>query len=188
MVTDVPEGPAAEAGIQSGDLITSFAGKPVADTRDLVRRVAEAPVGEAVAVSVLRQGAPVELSVTLGRRELAEGSAATEVTSARPGASSMLGMSLAPLTPEVAAELGISRDTRGLVVQSVDPEGVAADKGLAAGDVIVEAGQQPVAALADIEARVTEAREAGRKSVLLLIRRAGEPRFVALPVDAATGN
>ena len=70
----------------------------------------------------------------------------------------------------------------GLVVQSVDPKGAAADKGLTAGDVITEAGQQPVTSLADLQARIKEARDAGRKSILLMVRRAGEPRFVALPV------
>ena len=183
MVTDVPEGPAAEAGMQAGDVITAFAGKPVSDTRDLVRRVAEAPIGEAVSVQVMRGGEARELQITLGRRELAEGGSNATVQSAGPQSDRTLGMSLAPLTPEVAAELGIARESKGLVVQGVDPDGAAAEKGLAAGDVIAEVGQQPVATVADLEAQVAAARDAGRKSILLLIRRAGEPRFVALPVD-----
>ena len=183
MVTDVPTGPAADAGMKSGDVITSFAGGEVKDPRDLVRRVADAPVGKAVDVTVQRGGKPVELQVTLGRRELAEGSGTGKVDSATESASDLMGMTLAPLTPEIAAELGVSRDMQGLVVQSVDPTGAAADKGLAAGDVITEAGQQPVAALADLESRVKEARDAGRKSILIMVRRAGEPRFVALPVE-----
>jgi len=182
MVTDVPDGPAAEAGMKAGDVITSFSGGEVEDPRDLVRRVADAPVGEAVEVVVQRDGKPVELKVTLGRRELAEGTGGGKVESANATASDLMGMTLAPLTPEVAAELGVSRDMQGLVVQSVDPRGAAADKGLAAGDVITEAGQEPVATLADLEARIEQAREAGRKSILVMVRRAGEPRFVALPV------
>ncbi|MDP5306007.1 DegQ family serine endoprotease [Paracoccus spongiarum] len=184
MITDVPEGPARDAGMKAGDVITSFDGVEVEDTRGLVRRVAEAPAGEAVEVVVQRDGGPQTLRVTLGRRELAEGSAA-DVSPQTPGESEMLGMTLATLTPDLAAELGVARDMKGLVVKSVDPEGVAADKGLAAGDIITEAGQQPVANLADLNARVDEAREAGRKSLLMLIRRAGEPRFVALPIEAA---
>lgn len=183
MVTDVPEGPAAEAGMKAGDVIVNFDGQEVTDTRDLVRRVAEAPVGEAVDVAVLRNGENVELKVTLGRRELAEGTGTATIDSATPSASAMLGMSLAPVTPEVAAELGIASDTRGLIVQSVDPQGAAADTGLARGDIITEAGEQPVGTVADLEARITEARDAGRKSVLVMVRRAGEPRFVALPVS-----
>ena len=132
-------------------------------------------------VVVQRDGKPVELKVTLGRRELAEGTGSVDNTSEK-SASDLMGMTVAPLTPEIAAELGVSRDMAGLVVQSVDPKGAAADKGLTAGDVITEAGQQPVTSLADLQARIKEARDAGRKSILLMVRRAGEPRFVALPV------
>ena len=73
----------------------------------------------------------------------------------------------------------------GAYVQTtgIDPEGAAAEKGLAPGDIITEAGQQPVASVGDLNARIDEAREAGRKSLLVLVRRDGEPRFVALPVD-----
>ena len=155
----------------------------VEDPRELVRRVADAPVGEAVDVTVQRDGEPVELKVTLGRRELAEGGGSDSVDSASDSASDLMGMTVAPLTPEIAAELGVSRDMTGLVVQSVDPAGAAADKGLSAGDVITEAGQQPVTSLADLQARIKEARDAGRKSLLMMVRRAGEPRFVALPVE-----
>lgn len=184
MITDVPDGPAKDAGLRAGDVITSFDGAEVEDTRGLVRRVAEAPSGEAVSVIVQRDGGPQTLSVTLGRRELAEGGGA-EATPQSPSEAEMLGMTLSMLTPELATELGVARDLRGLVVREVDPEGVAADKGLAAGDIITEAGQQPVASPADLDARIDEAREAGRKSLLVLIRRAGEPRFVALPVGEA---
>lgn len=185
MVTDVPAGPAAEAGIQAGDVITSFAGNPVTDTRDLVRRVADAPVGEAVDVTVLRGGESVTLQVTLGRRELADadGSGAPQGEQTPEGASSeLLGMSLVPMTPELAARLQLPETARGLVVQDIDATSDASAKGLRVGDVIVAAGQQPVATLGDLRARIDEAREAGRQSVLVLVRREGEPRFVALSI------
>ena len=66
--------------------------------------------------------------------------------------------------------------------QRVDPASVASERGLNAGDIITEAGQQPVTTLADLNARIAEAKEAGRQSVLVLIRRDGEPRFVALTI------
>lgn len=183
MVTDVPTGPAADAGMKAGDVITSFAGGEVKDPRDLVRRVADAPVGEAVDVVVQRAGKPVDLKITLGRRELAEGTGTTDSGDSKPSTSELMGMTVTPLTPEIAAEIGVSRDMQGLVVQEVAPEGAAADKGLTPGDVITEAGQQPVTSLADLQSRISEARDAGRKSILMLVRRAGEPRFVALPVE-----
>ncbi|MDQ1899963.1 Do family serine endopeptidase [Paracoccus sp. WLY502] len=184
MVTDVPEGPAKEAGMRAGDVITSFAGSPVEDTRGLVRRVAEAPAGEPVDVVVQRQDGPVTLSVTLGRRETAEGTGDTtgERGGDGPAQQDILGMSLSVLTAEMAQDMGLPADSKGLLVQEVDPASEAAEKGLAPGDIITEAGQQPVASIADLNARIDEAREAGRKSLLVLVRRDGEPRFVALPV------
>jgi serine protease Do len=71
----------------------------------------------------------------------------------------------------------------GLLVMAVDESTQAFEKGLRAGDVITEAGQQKVKSLSDLDDRISEAREAGRKSLLLLVRRAGEPRFVALGLD-----
>lgn len=181
MVTDVPEGPARDAGLQMGDVITSFDGEEVEDTRGLVRRVAEAPAGETVEVIVLRDGDRETLDVTLGRRETAQGAGEAE-TPAEPSESDVLGMTVTPLTPEVASELGAASGTEGLVITGVDAEGPAAEKGLSAGDIITEVNQQPVASVADLQARVEEAREAGRRSVLMLIRRGGEPLFLALPL------
>lgn len=171
--------------MKAGDVITSFDGGEVKDTRELVRRVADAPVGEKVDLTVLRAGKPVDLKVTLGRRELAEGgNSSAKVTAGSESAQDMLGMTVAPVTPQIAAELGVSRDTVGLVVQSVDPKGAASEKGLAPGDVITEAGQQAVTSLEDLQKQVKDAQDAGRKSILLMVRRAGEPRFVALPIEA----
>ncbi|WP_347138920.1 Do family serine endopeptidase [Paracoccus sp. SSK6] len=182
MVTDVPEGPAKEAGMRAGDVITSFAGSEVKDTRSLVRRVAEAPSGEPVDVVVQRSEGPVTLSVTLGRRETAEGTGDSPAPQGNAAPEEVLGMSLAPLTPQMVQEMDLPADSSGLLVQEVDPASEAAEKGLAAGDIITEAGQQPVASIRDLNARIDEAREAGRKSLLVLVRRDGEPRFVALPV------
>ena len=184
MVTDVPDGPALEAGMLAGDVITEFDGQKVDDIRELVQRVADAPVGEPVEVLVQRDGKSVTLEVTLGRREIAEGTAnATGNMEPEQSRDQLLGMRLGVLTPEIASQMGAPNGMKGLVVEELDPEGAAADKGILPGDIITSAGQQPVASLADLQSRIDEAREAGRKSVLLLIRREGEPRFVALPVD-----
>ena len=184
LVTDVPAGPALDAGMKAGDIIVSFDGAPVADTRELVRRVADAAVGAAVPVVVLRDGAEVELSIKLGRREEAEAeSMPAAATTAPEGPAEMLGMTLQVLTPEMAAQMSLPPGTEGLVVTRIDEASDAFGKGLRAGDVITEAGQQAVASVADLEARITEARDAGRKSLLLLIRREGEPRFVAVSIE-----
>ena len=185
LITDVPEGPARDAGMLAGDVVQSFDGKPVDDTRDLVNRVADAPIGEAVEVIVLREGKQETLKVTLGRREDAEAESTPVAAAPAPEAAQaeVLGMNLTPLTPEVAGELGLDASTTGLAVISVDEASEAYAKGLREADVITEAGQQKVVRLQDIEDRVTEAKEAGRKSLLLLVRRAGDPRFVALSLE-----
>jgi serine protease Do len=184
LVTDVPEGPAADAGMQAGDVILSFDGRDVEDTRGLVRQVGNTAVGKTVRVVVFRDGKTKTLKVTLGRREEAEGS----IPVAQPGApdvpqeKSMMGLTLKPLDDELRAQLELDADATGLVVTEVDELSEAYEKGLRAGDLITEAGQQKVTGLADLDARIAEAREAGRKSLLLLVRRAGEPRFVALGI------
>lgn len=180
MITDVPEGPARDAGLKTGDVITGFDGQTVEDTRGLVRRVAEAPSGDTVSVDILRDGKAEKLDVTLGRRETAQGEETSTQSADEPTETDILGMSLTALTPEMAAELGASRDAKGVAITGVAPEGPAADKGLAAGDIITDVNQQQIASVSDLRDRIAEARDAGRKSVLMLIRRGGEPLFVAL--------
>jgi len=187
LITDVPDGPAKDAGLLAGDVITTFNGKPIADVRDLTRTVADSPIGEAVPVVVQREGSEMTIDVTLGRREVAEGEAVAEGGSdAAPEApvqSELLGMTLKPLDAAAAEELGLPAGSEGLAVVKVDAAAEAAAKGLSRGDIIVEAGQRPVASLKDLSDRIEEAKAGGRKSLLLLVRRNGDPRFVALSVE-----
>jgi serine protease Do len=187
LITDVPEGPAKDAGLLAGDVITTFNGKDVSDVRDLTRTVADSPIGEAVPVVVSREGETMTIDVTLGRRETAEGEAEPgqpETGAAEPPKEAeVLGMMLLPLDDKSATELGLPAGATGLAVTKVDPASEAAAKGLAVGDVIVEAGQRAVVRLDDLTDRIEEAKEAGRKSLLLLVRRGGDPRFVALSVE-----
>jgi len=185
LVTSVPEGPAMEAGMQDGDVILSFAGVDVEDTRGLVRQVGNSPVGETVRVVVFRDGETVTLRVTLGRREEAEGAVPAvavgpDEAPSDPVTKEVLGLTLSMLTDEMREVLGVGKEQEGLAVTDVDETTEAYEKGLRAGDVITEAGQQKVTSIADFEARLDEVKEAGRKSLLLLVRRGGDPRFVAL--------
>jgi serine protease Do len=95
----------------------------------------------------------------------------------------VLGLTLKALDGPTAEELGLPAGSEGLAVVKVDPASEAAAKGLSRGDIIVEAGQRPVTSLKDLTDRIDEAREGGRKSLLLLVRREGDPRFVALSVE-----
>ena len=186
LVTDVPDGPAQAAGMIQGDVILNFDGVEVEDTRGLVRKVGQTDVGKAVRVVVFRDGKTVTLKVTLGRREDAEAIPAAQPVPEEDPAEpkQMLGMTLSIVTPQLAKELELKSDTAGLIVLDVSEDTEAFEKGLRAGDLITEAGQQKLVAITDLEERLGEAREAGRKSLLLLVRRAGEPRFVALTVPA----
>ncbi|MDF1718918.1 MAG: DegQ family serine endoprotease [Antarcticimicrobium sp.] len=186
LVTDVPDGPAKEAGLLSGDVILSFDGKDVKDTRGLVKQVGNTTVGKAVRVTVFRDGATKTVLVTLGRREEAESAVPAAMDGEEapaPSKMEVLGLTLTPPTDEMRQELGIGDTMDGLVVVDVDEASQAYEKGLRAGDLITEAGQQKVTSVSDLQERVDAAREAGRKSLLLLIRRAGEPRFVALGLE-----
>ena len=183
LITDVPEGPAAEAGIEARDVILSFDGVDIDDTRQLVRAVGNAPVGEAVDVTVFRDGDRRTLAVTLGRREDEERTVPASAQSEEPAESDILGMTVSTLTDELREQLGLEDDAEGLVVSDIDPDSPAYEKGLRAGDLIEEAGQVRVSTITDLEGRIEEAREAGQSSFLLLIRRGGEPRFVALSLE-----
>ncbi len=185
LVTDVPDGPAKDSGMLAGDVITSFAGQPVGSAGELTRRVADAPVGEAVPVIILRDGKAETLQVTLGRREEAEAKTfpASAEKPAEVSEKELLGLTVAAITPDLRESLGLGEDDTGLVITKVDQSAEAWTKGLREGDVVAEAGQQKVVRIQDLEDRIKEARDSGRKSLLLLIRRAGDPRFVALPVN-----
>jgi serine protease Do len=151
-----------------------------------VRQVGNTEVGKAVRVVVNRDGATQTLLVTLGRREEAE----SAVPASQPGpeeeeapmSMDLMGLTLSPLTAEIREQLELPETAKGLAVMDVDETSEAFEKGLRAGDVITEAGQAQVLALTDLEERIAEAQEAGRKSILLLVRRAGDPRFVALTI------
>ncbi|MHA3915648.1 DegQ family serine endoprotease [Halovulum sp. GXIMD14793] len=181
LVTDVPDGPAKDAGILSGDVILSFDGADVKDTRALVRMVGETDIGAKARVVIFREGKTETVLVTLGHRKSAE-----EALSGDTGVSkdikelTILGMTLAPLTPEFREKYGVDEDLRGVALTEIDEASEAFEKGLRAGDVITEIGQQPIQVPSDVEARLKDAKEAGRKSVLMLVNRGGAPRFVAI--------
>jgi serine protease Do len=184
LVTDVPDGPGKDSGIKAGDVITTFDGTEVKDPRELVRLGGNASVGKAGRVVVIRDGKSETLKVTLGRREEAEATAVPVVLEkAEVQESKIMGMTVAPLNDELRQQLGLDEGLEGLVVKDVAEDSDAFEKGLRAGDLIVEAGQQKITSVDDLEARIAEAKDAGRKSFLMLIRREGDPRFVALSLE-----
>jgi serine protease Do len=180
-------GPAQKAGIQPGDVVLTFDGKEVADMRHLPRIVAETPIDKVVKVTVWRKRKEVTLDVKVG--ELKEEAQQASLPSkekpsgAPPETVKALGLSLANLTPDLRDRYGLADDASGVVITDIDAGGPSADKGMRAGDVVVEVAQDSVKTTAQILAKIEEAKKAGRKSVLLLVDRQGDLRFVAVKLD-----
>jgi serine protease Do len=180
-----PESPAAKAGFEAGDVIMKFDGKTVSTMRGLPRLVAQAPIGKTVDVEVLRQGVSKTLQVAVGQLDEPEDKVelSTDKSTDQPSSpATILGLSLVPLTDEMRAKAGLDAKLKGLLVMDVDPESPAAQKGLKQGDIIVEAGQEQVSTPDDVTKSIDKVKQAGGKSVLLLVEDGkGDTRFVALP-------
>jgi serine protease Do len=179
-------GPAQVAGIQPGDVVLTFDGKDINDMRHLPRIVAETPIDKAVKVTVWRKRKEVTLDVKVGELQETEQVAAASPKQAplTPSDSvQVLGLSLANLNPDLRERFSLGDDAAGVVVTNVDTASQAAEKGVRAGDVIVEVAQEEVKSAGQITGLVDAAKKAGRKSVLLLVDRQGDLRFVALKLD-----
>ena len=185
LVSGVPEGPGADAGIQSGDVIISFDGVEVEDTRGLVTAVGNADVGKVVRVIIFRDGKTKTIKVTLGRREAAEKEKLVPVTKApeKIKETEKFGMKLLTINSESRIQLNLPEDLEGVAVLDVSDTSDAFEKGIRAGDVIVEAGRTKIADVNDISKIFEDAIEAGRKSILLLVLRGDNSRFVGLSLS-----
>jgi serine protease Do len=187
LIASVKEGgPAQVAGIQPGDVVLDFDGKEVTDMRRLPRVVAETPIDKSVKVTVWRKRQEVTLDVKVGELKEEPQTAAAQAKPApadTAGAVSVLGLSLANLSPDLRERFALAENAAGVVVINVDAKSQAAEKGMHAGDVIVEVAQEEVKSASQIGDLVASAKTAGRKSVLLLIDRQGDLRFVALKLD-----
>ncbi len=187
----VPDGPAARAGIQQGDVILSFNGHNVEDSRDLTQRVGATPIGTNARIEVMRNGQRRNLTMRLqerpSERELAAN--ATPTPEAEPEApaeqggvaQSGLGLSVRPITPADRTRLGLENNENGLVVTSVEPTSDAAQKGIGAGDVILQAGGRSVRTAQELSSAVETARRANRPILLQVASRGGRG-FVAVDI------
>ena len=180
LVTDVMDGPAGDAGILPGDVIVTFDGVPVEGTRELVRMVGDADVGKAVRVVVIRDGKTQTILVNLGRLEEAVMTSLTPPAAAELPELVINGLTLGALSAENLNKFGLEGYTEGVLILFVDPDSSAYGKDLRAGDIITEIGQQPVNSAQDVNDRIAAAKAGGRKSILLLVHRDGDKRFVAI--------
>ncbi|HUZ75248.1 MAG TPA: DegQ family serine endoprotease [Stellaceae bacterium] len=180
-------GPAQVAGIRPGDVILDFDGKPVTDMRRLPRIVAETPINKKVKVTLWRKRKEVRVEVTVGELKEEPQPAILPQKQQTPPAPTdavkVLGLSLADLTPDLRNRFGLAADAAGVVVMGVDAKSQTAEKGVRVGDVIVEVAQEEVRSVGQVGSIIDAAKKAGRKSVLLLVDRQGDLRFVAVRID-----
>src|SRR5262245_23077163 len=182
------KGPAKPAGIEPGDVIVKFDNHEIKEMRDLPRVVADTPVGKDVQVTIVRKGKEDTKTVKLGRLEDGEKKTAVAKNEGTPEEKSVvkktLGLDLSNLTNELRKRYKIKDSVKGVVITAVEDGSAASDKRLSAGDVIVEVAQEPVANAADVQKKIDQLKNDGRKSALFLIANAeGEVRFVALSLQ-----
>jgi serine protease Do len=175
-------GPAAKAGIEAGDVITSVNGAPVKDARELARQIGGLPPGTSVKLSILHKGAEKNVTMTLGQLPN-EREARAETGSKNDGAGTevpRLGLTLAP-AGQVAGS-----GNEGVVVTNVDPSGVAADHGFKTGDVILDVGGKKVGNPNEVRDAIRDAQKDGKRTVLMRVKSGGEgTKFVALRLSKA---
>jgi serine protease Do len=174
-------GPAAKAGIESGDVITAVNGEQVKDARELARTIGGLAPGAAVKLNVLHKGKDTVVNLTLGQLpNSVEAKADTDKsdrdTKKRGSDVPKLGLTLAP-ADSVA---GAGKD--GVVVTEVDPKSAAAERGFKEGDVILEVGGKSVTSAGDVREALDAARTDNKNSVLMRVKSGGSSRFVAVPI------
>jgi serine protease Do len=174
-------GPAAKAGIESGDVITSVNGEAVKDARELARTIGGIAPGTAVKLNVLHKGQEKTIDLTLGKlpntveakadNDNSDNSAPTRGTDVPK-----LGLTVAPAN----SVAGAGKD--GVVITEVDPKSAAAERGFKEGDVILEVAGKSVASAGDVREAITAAHNDNKNSVLMRVKSGGQSRFVAVPL------
>jgi serine protease Do len=182
------DGPAADAGIEEGDVVVEFNGKPVESMRALPRLVADTPPGETVDVVVMREGERVTLEITVGLLDEDAQIAAAELeeseeetTPPTDDAAAMFGLSLGSITDEARQTYSIAPEIEGVLVTAVEAGSEAEQKSVQAGDVIVQVSQEDVTAPEEVLARIEELKSEGRRTVMFLVSGTeNKLRFVSL--------
>jgi serine protease Do len=193
MVAGVTDGgPAEKAKIHSGDIILKFDGQDVKEMHNLPRIVADADVGKEVPVVLWRDGKEVTVQTVLAERPADAQLASTDTPKpadlTRPTDISGLGLKVAPVSQDLKDKFQLQDGQKGVVITDVSPNTPAAERGLKAGDVIMEVQQGEVTSPDDVQKQVDAARKSDRKFVLMLIQREGGMQYVPLSLTKTAGG
>jgi serine protease Do len=174
-------GPAAKAGIESGDVITSVNGESVKDARELARTIGGIAPGTSVKLNVLHKGQEKTLDLTLGKlpnsvEAKADNDNGDSGGPLRGTDVPKLGLTVAPANSVAGA------GKEGVVVTEIDPKSAAAERGFKEGDVILEVAGKSVASAGDVRDAITAAHNDNKNSVLMRVKSGGQSRFVAVPL------
>jgi serine protease Do len=176
-------GPAAKAGIESGDVITAVNGETVKDARELARTIGALAPGNAVKLNVLHKGQDKVINLTLGQLpNTLQAKADNDNDNSDKGGANRgtdvpkLGLTLAPAN----SVAGAGKD--GVVVTEVDPKSAAAERGFKEGDVILEVAGKTVASANDIREAIAGAKADNKNVVLMRVKSGGKTNFIAVPI------
>ncbi len=178
----VPDSPAAKAGIKAGDVITEVNGKPVQNSRDLARTIGMMAPGAKVKVALVRNGEHKTMEVTLTKlpsQHQAKAEQNSQKSASNQSGLPHLGLELAPASDVAGA------GDKGVAVVGVEPDGPAAQRGVQTGDVILQVGGKTVANADEVRSALREARGSGKHDVLMQVKAPGGTRFIAVPVGKA---
>lgn len=170
-----PGGPADHAGVHTGDVITAVNGARIDDSNALRNYIAGSAPGTEVALSILRDGREQQIRAKL--TELPADKTASTSSGEPETRGQQLGVSVEPLTSDLASRLGLQRGTQGVVVTNVDSSGPAAEAGIQTDDVILEVNHQPVRSASELR---TALGKSGTNPALLLVNRNGRSLFMAV--------
>ncbi len=171
-----PDGPAAKAGIKSGDVIQAVDGEPVKGSRELAKKIAGMTPGQSATLDIVQDG--TEKKVTLQVAKMPDQTAAENKLKPESGGSGPLGLTLAP-----AASVA-GQGAPGVIVTDVDPAGPAAERGVHAGDIILDVSGKPVNNPSDVRDGIEAARSGGKQAVLMRVKSGETARYVAMPLAA----
>jgi serine protease Do len=184
----LPDAPAANAGIEPGDVVLTYDNKSFTDIRALGRMIATSQIGAPVSITVWRDGKEKKLTAKIDKwpdempaKDSAKAATPPRTLSTNPA---QIGMDLEPLTDEGREKFKLAGSVNGVLVSGVSPNTTAADQGLVAGDVILRVQNVAVNTPEEVQQRLTDAQAQKRRFALLLVQTSDEKKWLTVPINS----